>query len=118
MRAVRKSRRVLEAIWIVAASSLVWSCGSPADTAAATSITCFTLDCQSHGDAKTKACVTHCSASGACSTGNVCIHDFGDSCFASCDESPTLCAYGFDCVDYDRTGHYTCLPAEWVASGS
>ena len=36
------------------------------------------------------------------------------NCFQRCDETPTVCAFEFDCADYYRTDEYICLPTEWV----
>jgi hypothetical protein len=36
------------------------------------------------------------------------------SCFQSCEQSATVCAFEFDCADYYRKDQYLCLPTEWV----
>jgi hypothetical protein len=50
-----------------------------------------------------------------CDENQICVgsRTFAASCFARC-TSPFHCTVGLDCVDYEKTGERSCLPAPWV----
>lgn len=76
---------------------------------------CFGLDCE-HGQTPGQgSCVAYCVSTDGCDDNELCVagRTFAASCFARC-TSPAHCTVGFDCVDYDKIGERTCLPAPWV----
>jgi hypothetical protein len=77
---------------------------------------CLGLDCEFGPTPLLGACVVHCAADVDCQRGERCfgMATAAKSCMATCNVR-ALCAYGFDCVDYDRDDSYTCLPTTWVA---
>jgi hypothetical protein len=78
---------------------------------------CLGLDCEFGPTPFRGACVVHCAADSDCEDGERCFAmvNAAASCMPTCNLR-ALCASGFDCVDYDRDGRYTCVPTTWVAS--
>lgn len=84
---------------------------------------CDALTCTPSEGRDRKACLAPCSSDADCRSDEHCFQPPASdadaappaqSCFQSCDLSPTVCAFQFDCADYYRVDKYSCLPTEWV----
>ena len=86
---------------------------------------CDGLRCTASAGRQNTACLASCVSDADCKVDERCFQsptlaadsDAGfpaKNCFQRCDETPTVCAFEFDCADYYRTDEYICLPTEWV----
>jgi hypothetical protein len=74
------------------------------------------LTCSSSTGRVNRACLARCESDADCKHDERCFaqDSIEKSCFRSCQESYTVCAYQFDCADYYRANQYLCLPTEWI----
>ena len=74
------------------------------------------LSCSGSTGRKNRACLAGCESDVDCKQSERCFgqNSIRKSCFHSCQESYTECAYQFDCADYYRANQYLCIPTEWV----
>jgi hypothetical protein len=77
---------------------------------------CDELSCTSSTGRLDRACLARCESAADCKRSEGCFgqSSIEKSCFHSCQDSYTECAYQFDCVDYYRTNVYLCIPTEWA----
>ena len=76
------------------------------------------LTCTASEGSSDRACLAACESDADCRSDERCFEREGlqKRCFQSCQDSPEVCDYEFDCADYYRTLQYICLPRFWVRS--
>jgi len=78
------------------------------------------LTCSASTGRVSRACLARCESDSDCKHDERCFgqSSIEKSCFRSCQQSYTACAYQFDCADYYRQNQYLCLPTEWIRNWS
>ena len=76
---------------------------------------CFGLACYAPASFQPTVCVKRCDTDADCEPFEACVQSekLEGTCYARCD-SPSACAYQFDCFDFSGQGQLVCFPAEWA----
>ena len=76
---------------------------------------CFGLSCYAPPSFEPSVCVARCERGWDCEPFEACVRAarLEPTCYARCD-SPSDCAYHFDCLDFTGEGQRVCFPTAWA----